>query len=242
MKPGAIAAALRGGETAAGEPRRLAIYRNNVSSALSSALAVRYPVTRQIIGARRFAAIAATFADRQRPRDPVLIAYGESFPNHIRDSPLAAGVPYLADVAALESAWWRAYHAADGEPLRREAFAAIAPHELDALVVTFLPAMGIVASRWPILAIWSTERRGDDGHQVNMSVAESVLVARPALEVSLSNIDESTAGFLLALLEGRSLGDATAGVEAKFSGFDLTAALTLLIASGIVASIVRGPL
>ena len=43
----------------------------------------------------------------------------------------AQGLAYLADVARIEAAWTRAYHAEDAEPLGTARLAALVPDNLD---------------------------------------------------------------------------------------------------------------
>ncbi len=75
-----------------GEPdaRRFAVYRNNVAVGLIGALEARYPVSRRIAGDELFRAMARAFARAHRPRSPVMIAYGEEFPEFIAEYLAAA--------------------------------------------------------------------------------------------------------------------------------------------------------
>ena len=57
--------------------------------------------------------MARAFVEREKPRSPVLIAYGETFPDFIAARFPGLGPPYLVDLARLENAWVDAYHAED---------------------------------------------------------------------------------------------------------------------------------
>ena len=81
---------------------RFAVYRNNVTSALSDVLADSFPVTQQLVGEEFFRAMARVFLRRSPPSSPMLSAYGEGFPAFVEDFAPARAVPYLADVARLE--------------------------------------------------------------------------------------------------------------------------------------------
>ena len=99
------------------DARRFAVYRNNVAVGLIGALEARYPVSRRIVGDGLFRAMARAFVRAHKPRSPVMIAYGEEFPEFADAYLASADVPprvaMAADVARLENAWVEAYHAED---------------------------------------------------------------------------------------------------------------------------------
>lgn len=83
----------------------------------------------------------------------MLIEYGEALPEFIQSFAPAASLAYLADVARLECAWWRAYHAADAQPLEARAFAHLDPGRLEHTRFVFHPSVSLIASRHPVAAI-----------------------------------------------------------------------------------------
>ena len=95
------------------DSRRFSVYRNNVAVGLIGALEARYPVARRIVGADVFRALARALRYARKPRSPVMIAYGDDFPDFLAEAGAALDLPYLADVARLENAWVEAYHAED---------------------------------------------------------------------------------------------------------------------------------
>ncbi len=208
---------------------RFRVYRNNVASALVNALAVRYPQVRRLVGEQSFAALAGRFALNSPPQSAVLIDYGADFPDFIAGHEGASAVAHLADVARLESAWWRAYHAADIAPLDASAFAALAQEKLASLVLVFHPSFGLVASAHPIASIWQ-----DDAEGIARAAAEHVLVYRPEAEVIARVVAPDTAAFLKVLSEGNALGEAVQLASARYTGFDLQAQLTGLLSLRII--------
>src|SRR5437764_9903127 len=87
------------------DPRGFAVYRNNVAVGLIKSLEARYPVVRRLVGDDFFRAAARAFISRNKPQNAVLIGYGADFAAFLRSFPPAAELPYLPDVASLESAW-----------------------------------------------------------------------------------------------------------------------------------------
>ena len=65
----------------------------------------------------RSTARRSLYVTSEPPRSPVLLEYGDSFPQFLRNIGQGAAADYLADVAELEAARTRAYHAADATPL-----------------------------------------------------------------------------------------------------------------------------
>ena len=81
--------------------RRFAVYRNNVQHGLTRALAARFPVVEQLVGAEFFAAMARVFIAGAPPSHPVLLHWGEAFPAFLESFPPVGHLPWLADVARL---------------------------------------------------------------------------------------------------------------------------------------------
>ena len=90
---------------------RFSVYRNNIAVGLIGALEARYPGSRRFAGEELFRAMARAFVHSHKPRSPVMIAYGEEFPEFVVE--WEGTDPRLVDLARLENAWVEAYHAAD---------------------------------------------------------------------------------------------------------------------------------
>jgi hypothetical protein len=223
-----------GGAPSAAESR-FNVYRNNVALGLINAVAARYPVVRKLLWDDAFQRVAAQYVRSEPPRSPVLLEYGESFPQFLRTIGEGVAVDYLADIAELESARTRAYHAADAMPLDRGAFAALSPDRLANLRLKFHPSMILLTSRFPVVSIWDTQRHDSDGTIRNWK-PESALVVRPHLHVEVWRLSTGGHKFFAALAAGRSVADAI--TEAAVSAdFDLAEALSTLISSQAVVAI-----
>lgn len=227
--------------------RRFAVYRNNVVVSLVDALATRFPVVQRLVGEVFFRAMARLYVRHAPPRSRLLHEYGEGLPDFVETFGPARSVPYLADVARLEAARTRAYHAADATPLPPAAFAGISAERVGGLVVRLHPSVQLVASPWPIVSIWEAHRIMEAGREpgsapptlgsIDLGSAESALIARPDLGVVVRRLPAGGVAFLAAL--GRSLplaaaAEAAANAEAAF---DLAASLTLLVEAGIATNL-----
>ncbi len=217
--------------------RRFGVYRGNMRGALGEAIAVRYPVVQRLVGEPFFFAMARKFAVNNLPRSPVLIDYAANFPDFIEGFEAAKSLPYLADVARLESTYWQAYHAADAQPVAAEEFGKLDTNILHELRFEMLPSFAVVRSAFPIVAIWRTNTEDEEIASVDMTLSEDALVARPRLDVEVRGLPPGAGLFLSLLQQGMALGEA-AGVSTDASpGFDLAINLTGLIQARIVRSI-----
>jgi len=103
----AVPAAIRGAARRRAD-RRFAVHRNNVVVGLINALAERFPVVSRLVGDEFFRAMARLYATMRPPASPLMMLYGETFPEFIDAFAPAAALPYLGDIARLEYARGRA--------------------------------------------------------------------------------------------------------------------------------------
>ncbi len=211
--------------------RRFSVYRNNVQHGLTRALAARFPVIEALVGVEFFTAMARVFAAGAPPRDPVLMRWGDAFPGFLERFPPVAHLPWLGDVAQLEFARGRAYHAADAAPVPVEA---LQVPDLEALHLVLHPSVTLFASPHPAVRIWQAHQ---DGARPSGPVGpgpDHALIARdPGLAVIVEPLDPGSHAVLAALAGGQPLGQAAALA-------DPTAALTLLIRHGLIAATHQG--
>lgn len=233
--------ALPVGVTSAGgtaDAARFAVYRNNVHVGLTAALAKRFPVARRLVGDEFFTGMARVYAGLHKPASPLLFEYGDGLAEFIEQFEPARGLAYLADVARIEAAWTRAYHAEDSEPLTAARLAALEPDALGRARLSVHPASALIASPHPVGSIWAAHQ-GETVEPVSNWRAETVLVARPAMEVSVHILPADGAAFATVLFAGETLGDAAERVAALHPGFDFGAALVGLVSLGAFHTIIE---
>jgi hypothetical protein len=209
---------------------RFAVYRNNVMVGLSGALEARFPATRKIVGEDFFKGAAKLFAATRPPRSPLMMFYGDGFPAFLADFEPAREVPYLADVARLEAARPRAYHAADAKPLTPAALSGVALDTLAGSCFTLHASVEIVASDYPIVTIWAMNAGESDLAPLTDWRGEDALVSRPGCDVEVRRLPPGGKTFLLCLAAGKPLGAAAAAALAANASFDLAANLAALFA------------
>ncbi len=213
-------------------PKRFNVYRNNVIVSLCEALAQSFPAIERLVGEDYFKALARAFVPDNPPHSPVLLWYGEAFPDFIENFPPLAEYGYLVDVARLEWAWLRAYHAADAEPFDPSALGAIEPDQVGEVMLERHPAAYCIRSKWPVFSLVLANRFATDrAQEINLGEAESVLITRPAYEVQIQLMRPGSDLFFEAL-ETKELQDAADSTAAAVPEFALAESLSDFLSAG----------
>ena len=217
---------------------RLAVYRNNVLSSLIDALADTFDVTQQLVGADFFRAMAAVFVRQSPPRSRILAFYGEGFPDFIASFEPARSLPYLADLARLEQARVRAYHAADVEPVAAAAvsLALGAGSRMAELRLLCHPSLAALASQHAVVSLWAAHQGAAELEHIDLDEPQDAIVVRQGLEVLVLRAPPGAAAFVAALRQGDKLGHAAAAAS-LVPAFDLSATLGLLLGHGALTAI-----
>jgi hypothetical protein len=227
--------------TARTPQKRFAVYRNNVVVGLVAAMKKSFPAINEIVGEEFFVAMARIFVVENPPRSPVLLAYGENFPDFISTFAPAADFPYLADVARLEVARTRAYHSADAAVLDHSHWAGLDTQVLDRVRITLHPSAFILHSQHPIVTIWAMNSGEAELRPINDWRAEDAVVLRPDADVQVRRLPAGGAAFLTALAANASLSEAAASGAADNPEFDLAANLAGLIGARLAIEISYAP-
>jgi hypothetical protein len=215
---------------------RFSVYRNNVFAGLINAIGARYPVVRKLLWEDGFNRVAQLYIAAEPPRSPVLLEYGESFPKFLRNVGRSISADYLADVAELESARTRAYHAADANLVSRDAFSKLAPDEISDLRLGLHPSVHLLKSRFPVVSIWEANLHAND-NTLNHWQPECALIARPRLDVEVRRLTPGAYEFLSALADGCSVSEAVDRSVANAPDFDLRESFEALISADVAVAL-----
>ena len=219
---------------------RFAVYRNNMMVSLTSALETRFSATRKIVGEEFFMAAARQFVVAQPPRSPIMMFYGDEFPSFLTDFEPARSVPYIADVARLEAARTRAYHAADASPLTRDMLAATRPDALAEMRFTLHPSLEIVSSPYPIVTIFAMNSGEIELAPIADWLGEEALVVRPEYQVEVRRLSLGARIFLQSLTDKNPLREAAGAALAADTSFDLAENLAALFSGLAIAILFSG--
>ncbi|MEZ5661123.1 MAG: DNA-binding domain-containing protein [Burkholderiaceae bacterium] len=219
--------------------RRVDVYRNNVISSLIDALADTYPMVQQLVGEEFFRAMASVFIRQHPPRTRILAHYGDEFAAFVGGFEPARAVPYLSDMARLEFARLQASHAADAPPIADAALAGalLDPERLAGLRLIWQPSMRRIESIYAVASLWAAHQTEGTVIPVSVDDAERALVLRDGLDVLVLPVDPGTTHFVALTSAGHAFGAAAAAACERQSGFDLGAALSLLLRHGALVAL-----
>lgn len=219
--------------------KRFDVYRNNVVTSLVDALADTFAVLQALVGEEFFRAMARAFVLSSPPTSPILARYGEGFANFVQNFAPAQSLAYLADMARLEMARVRAYHAADAEPISQHALAvAMAQTQrVPQLQVGLHPSLQLLRSRFAVVSLWAAHQGEQEIAAVQPLVPEDALVVRSAMEVHVVLLRAGAAALVQGLQDGLPLGQAAAQALAPAPDFDLSQSLALLLRLGAITTL-----
>ena len=218
------------------EPRkRYNVYRNNVTLSLLEAMTATFPVVLRLVGTSMFEKIAIEFIRNFPPSSPVLLKYGQEFPQFLEQNRLVKQIPYLPDIARCELLYLKTYHGADADPIAIEALSAYAPEVMASLKFSCHPSALFFTSKWPVGSIWFTNKFDDEIKPLDsLRGGEAILFIRPQVEVVAHVIANDLSDFLQLIASDMTLGAAAEQILSNSSKFDLQNALEAMFHFGLI--------
>lgn len=185
-----------------GSGARFDVYRNNSLHSRIQALRARFPAVERLVGADFFGMMAHEFLRAHPPRSPVLHEWGAEFPAFLAKFPPIASLPYLPDVARIEIARGRAYHAADCVPIDPEALQSIIA-QIAETRLTLADAAQVLTLSQPGHSIWQAQQPNATPRDIIWQ-PEAVFISRAGMGVITRTISHAEAAFLTALLTAKT--------------------------------------
>ncbi|WP_299687482.1 DNA-binding domain-containing protein [uncultured Tateyamaria sp.] len=221
----------------AGAPtvKRFDVYRNNVTVALIDALRTAFPVLRKLLGDANFDPLARVYARAHPPRSPLMMHYGQDMPAFLDGFAPLKHLGYLPDVARLELALRRSYHAADSAALDAQVLAACPPETLMGSCLQLAPAVQLIPSPWPLFDIWRYNTVA--GAPKPQATAQSVLITRAGFDPEPHALTAAQYAWLHACQTGANLTEAQDSASATDPAFDLAPLLGLLLQHGALTTL-----
>lgn len=179
--------------------------------------------------------MAGVYVRAYPPQSPLLMFYGQEFPEFLSGFEPVSHLPYLPDVARLELARREIYHAADPQPFDPAEFSQIDPERMDDLKIHLAPTVVLLKSEFPVQSIWHFNMV--DNSQPVPSQAQNVAIIRPELDVDALVVSSGIHAFLQHLSDQTPLGiAANAAIEIEET-FDLSEVLGLMIGTKMIEKI-----
>lgn len=222
------------GPTGGPSQKRFGVYRNNVVVSLIEALKAAYPTVQKIVGTEFFDAMAGVYVRDHPPTSPLMMFFGEQFPQFLERFEPVKNLPYLPDLARLERARREAYHSADAAPCAAEKLGEIPPEKLGEVRLKLHPSVRIVASEHPVFSIW---RFNNIEQQKIVVPKEDVLICRPDMTVEMRVLPSGAQIFLSNLQAGQTLGTAATTAAESCDDFDLSVNLGGIFEASILVDI-----
>lgn len=207
--------------------RRFDVYRNNVAVSLTEAMHAAFPVIAKLLGKQNMDGLAGIYLRQHPPTSPLMMFYGSDFPMFLEGMEQLAHLGYLGDVARLELALRRSYHAADAAPIAPDALASLSPDALMQARLTLAPAVQLLQSPWPVHALWRFNTETDA--PAPQPQAQDVLITRPEFDPLPQLLPPGGGAWLAALMAGQTIAGAQEAANAEQDDFDLGPTLALLL-------------
>jgi hypothetical protein len=210
---------------------RFDVYRNNVAASLIAAMRVAFPVISRLLGQRNMDGISGLFLRAHPPDTPLMMHYGGAFPAFLESLPQLSHLGYLGDVARLELALRRSYHAADTAPAD---IARLPPQALLNTALRLSPATLVVRSDWPLFDIWRATVQ-DDAPPPRPR-AQDVLITRSRFDPVPRPLPKGGADWIAALRAGHTMLAAQQDAAANTPEFDPGATLEMLLEGNAITA------
>ncbi len=214
---------------------RFNVYRNNVTVSLTEAMHSAFPVITKLLGTQNMDGLAGIFLRQHPPSSPLMMHYGGAFPEFLAGMEQLAHLGYLPDIARLELAIRRSYHASDSEPINPEDLAGLAPEALMASVIGLAPSVEVLRSDWPIYDIWRFNSIADAPKP--QPIAQDVVITRAEFDPEPMLLPPGGAVWIRALLDGHTIAQSYEAALGHYAEFDLGATLAILLQGGAVISL-----
>jgi hypothetical protein len=187
---------------------RLAVYVNGYPARVQEAIAECFPAVTHLIGHRATHELVARYLRALVHHSYNVNDVGADLPAFLCDDVLCVRFPFLPDLARLEWAINRAFHAHLCAPLDPALVATWTAGQWSRAVLRFQPSVTLVCSPWPIRDLWAARETPIEEIDIDLrDRPERVLVRRAGVDVRCESVGRDQAQVLAALMAGRTLGD-----------------------------------
>jgi hypothetical protein len=211
--------------------KRLVIHQRNYEASLTDALLTKFPAAQWLLGTRFLTEAARRFIRKCPPCTPCIAEYGSEFPDFIGQS--VSHLPYVPDFAILEWFVGKAAIAVDQPSV--DAFSEI--DSLSDTVVTLQTSVRYLHLGWPVdelLTMYLNDSVPAQFELIPGDVWIEIRGARGEFQVNRLTAEEFM--FRQSLLQGLSIGEASARVLDVNDGFDPGPALASIVTAGLITA------
>ena len=202
---------------------RFGLYRGNLTSTWSKALAAAYPVIAQLVGEEFFAALAREYGRAHPSASGDLNRFGADFETFLRGFEHVRDLPYLPDMARLEWQLHRIHYAPHAEALQAQD---IDPQTVEQRSFRWQATAQLFASQWAVVPLWLAHQTatGTAFPQV-MDEPSHALLSRPEWTAQVTPLQAPEYAALQSIQNGETVGAALDAAFALDEHFNVAASL-----------------
>jgi len=187
------------------------VYQDSITGSRQKTMQSIYPVVAKLVGDDFFIAMIQPYIEKTRSFSPDLTEYGETFREFIADFKPADSLPYLADIAQLEWALHRLFHAKDSSTLDLKKLTARFNENGEDLIFLLGDRSTLISSSYPLREIWeNNQKNASDQKKIILSDEKNIFyffVWRKKLELKIEELTRDEWGILTLIQSGLTLGE-----------------------------------
>lgn len=223
---------------------RIAAYTEGYPARVTEALRESYPALANIVGDGSLAGLSQRYRAVLRDEPRNLNDVGADLPAFLRGDRLTEQLPFLPELAALEWAMTRSFHAPAGDRFDPIECKSWSLEDWQRAQIRFQPGLALLRSNWPLCALHATRNRQRDEIDVDLERGcECVLVYRRGFEVAVEAVPPREADAIEAFLADEPLADVAERLARDGAqGDDVVALFQGWVSKGLIASVrLAGP-
>ncbi len=134
--------------------RRLIVYKNTSSLTLKHCVKDIYPMCEKLLDENAFSQLVERFIKTHPNKRRDLTFYGDQFYQYLALNLACQHLPFLADLAELEWAIYRAYYADDDPIWPQQSFVNASAKRIDDITLCLSDSISLLVSGWPTLKFY----------------------------------------------------------------------------------------
>lgn len=218
------------------DTQRFQIYHNNIFIGLREALSGIYPVINKLVGDEFFHHLAREYIIQHPASNGNVHAFGGAFPEFLAGFPGTENLAYLPDVARLEWAHHRVFHAPESAVLNVQELSLLDEGCTEKLRFQLSSSCCVLSSDYPVLKIWQKNQEGCEDQWVDLDEGGvQLVVRRSGSDIVFESLNEAVFTLLHSLSQGHFFVDACAEALAVDPQCDIAATLKELIERRLLA-------
>lgn len=193
---------------------RMAVYAGAYLARMAEALKETFEAVARFAGEAAFIDLCEGYVEAYPSGEYNLSEIGHSFAAYAAKTSYAAKLPFIKDLASLEWAVSRAFHAPGREPARMERFAGWDDEHWSRARIRVQEGCSLLRSAWPVADLWNARKMPEGRIDVAIEGRpQTVFVYRAGLDVRVRVVSAAEAAFLERVAAGDSLGEILASFE-----------------------------